>query len=324
MPIPLIIRASVCPGDYICLGACLRDLHKCQPGRFLTDMHTAHQEIWAHNPYITKIDASDPTARIIHAEYDMVNRSNQCGQHMISAYHDWFSRKLNCSIKLTEFRGDLHFSPHEVNAEPRVAGDYWVIDSGGKNDFTTKWPIPSVMQAVVDHFAGRLQFVQIGTTAPDVHPKLSGVVDLIGQTTMREVLNLIRMSSGVITPISFPMHASAAIPMGDGSIRPCVVIAGGREPRTWEAYPGHAYLDRVGKLPCCATGACWKNKTGGTAGDSCNETENVMGQAFPKCITSITAQDIIREVETYLSPSAKVPDVPLIQIAATKQKVAHK
>jgi hypothetical protein len=44
--------------------------------------------------------------------------------------------------------------------------------------------------------------------------------------------------------------------------KPCVTIAGGREPDTFERYPNHRYLDNVGALPCCAKRACWHNALG--------------------------------------------------------------
>jgi hypothetical protein len=40
-----------------------------------------------------------------------------------------------------------------------------------------------------------------------------------------------------------------------------VVVAGGREPVQWEAYPTHQFLHTVGLLPCCAGGGCWRSRT---------------------------------------------------------------
>src|SRR5438046_10217921 len=43
--------------------------------------------------------------------------------------------------------------------------------------------------------------------------------------------------------------------------RPCVVLAGGREPAHWEAYPDHQFIHTNGALPCCASGGCWEDRT---------------------------------------------------------------
>jgi len=59
------------------------------------------------------------------------------------------------------------------------------------------------------------------------------------------------------------MHLAPAIEPKRGlkARRPCVVIAGGREPPHWEAYPTHAFLHTVGTLACCLTGGCWRSRT---------------------------------------------------------------
>lgn len=280
-------------------------------------------QLWENNPNHTPVNQMDASVRVIQAEYNMIQQSNQCGQHMVTSYHDDLRKKLNCHIRVSEMRGDLHFSHAEMEAPAMVEGRYWLMMCGGKSDFTAKWPVPSVMQAVIDHFKGRIQFVQ-GGVASDHHPKLTGVIDMVGKTNIREMLNLIRLSSGVVTPISFAMHASAAMPMVNNAIRPCVVLAGGREPRSWEAYSGHAYLDRVGMLQCCESGACWKNKAlvdGQPAQwDTCENVEavDITGQKFPKCISTISAAEIIQHIERYLDPMYRVPN--LIQIDAPKGK----
>ena len=70
-------------------------------------------------------------------------------------------------------------------------------------------------------------------------------------------------SSGVLTPVSFPMHLSTMQVKKDRCLknRPCIVIAGGREPSTWEQYTNHHYIHRCGMLPCCDNGGCWKSRT---------------------------------------------------------------
>ena len=55
------------------------------------------------------------------------------------------------------------------------------------------------------------------------------------------------------------MHVAAALD------RPAVVIAGGREPVQWNAYPKQQYVHTVGMLPCVSTqgevgAACWRSR----------------------------------------------------------------
>ena len=53
---------------------------------------------------------------------------------------------------------------------------YWIIAAGGKTDCTIKsWALDR-WQAVVDHFRGRILFVQVGA-ANHCHPPLRDVVE---------------------------------------------------------------------------------------------------------------------------------------------------
>ena len=68
--------------------------------------------------------------------------------------------------------------------------------AGGKYDFTAKWWDPASFQAVVDHFRDRITFVQCGE-AGHWHPRLTGVMDLVGKTTLREFIRLVYHAEGV-------------------------------------------------------------------------------------------------------------------------------
>jgi len=102
------------------------------------------------------------------------------------------SERLAVRIVPMEFKGDIHLSDKERNSPPphnEIVGGcpFWLLAAGGKFDFTIKWWDSERYQAVVDHFAGRLRFVQIGA-AEHHHPPLRGVVDLRGKTTLRELV----------------------------------------------------------------------------------------------------------------------------------------
>lgn len=101
------------------------------------------------------------------------------------------------------------------------------------------------------------------------------------------------------------MHLAAAVETKKGmpKNRPCVVIAGGREPSQWEAYPHHQFLHTNGALRCCDNGGCWKARTVPLGdGDEKDKPENlcvdVVGN-LPRCMDMITADDVIRRVEMY-------------------------
>ncbi|MGL4460555.1 MAG: glycosyltransferase family 9 protein, partial [Planctomycetia bacterium] len=180
---------------------------------------------------------------------------------------------------------------------------FWLMNAGRKNDFTCKaWPAESY-QAVVDALAGKIQFVQIGA-AEHHHPPLAGVFDLRGKTDHRQLVRLMYHAAGVVTGVSYPMHLCAATPTADPArpLRPCVVVAGGREPAHWEQYPGHQFLHTIGQLPCCAAGGCWKAratplKDGSHHDDSLCERPV---DGHPACMRLIRPEDVVRAIERFL------------------------
>ena len=194
--------------------------------------------------------------------------------------------------------------------------------------------------SVVERFAGRILFVQVGE-AGHHHPALRGVLDLRGKTTLRQLVRLVHHAQGVLGPVTLLMHLAAAVEVGPGMPRnrPCVVVAGGREPAQWEAYPHHQYLHTNGALRCCDNGGCWKSRVvplgDGDAKDEPDKLcEDVVHQwdpalsftreanepvpahaaadapwreatdFLPRCLDMISAEDVIRRIELYFDGGA--------------------
>ena len=169
----------------------------------------------------------------------------------------------------------------------------------------------SFRQDIFEKYVGKIQFVQIGHKA-HVHPKLEGVVNLVGKTDDRQLIRLVWASSGVLTPVSLPMVLAASIPVKPGTCkgkkeRPCVVVAGGREPSGWQAYTNHQFIHTCGSLPCCDRGGCWVSRTkpvgDGDEKDTKNLCRNVtvddFGEEVPYCMNMITPDDVIRRIDMY-------------------------
>ena len=306
----LILSNFQAPGDTVMLTAAVRDLHRCYPGLFQTDVRTPYPELWENNPHISEIAYDDPEAREIDCEYPLVRQSNSAPYHFIHGFVRDLNEKLQLNIQLTEFKGDIHLSPQDIEW-PRCLQEilpkgerFWIVVSGGKYDFTTKWWDPMRFQDVVDHFHGRIQFVQVGARG-DFHPALANVVDLRGRTNLRELIQVIHQAEGVLTTVSLPMHLAAAVGTNSSHIkrRPCVVIAGGREPPSWEAYPQHQFIHNSGALTCCAEGGCWKARAYPIGdGDEKDKPQNLctnLSGSMPRCMDLITSDDVIRRISTY-------------------------
>lgn len=313
----LILQHFRAPGDILMLTSAVRDLHLTHPGQFLTDVRTTCMPLWENNPYITPLDDADPDIETIACDYPLINQSNQLPYHFIHAFRLFLSEKLGVPIQPHAFKGDVHLSPEEkdwrsqIDEMTGVSGTrFWIMVSGGKKDFTAKWWDPVRAQAVVDHFRGRLLFVQCGEGGDHhVHPPLAGVLDLVGKTDLRQMVRLMYHADGVICPVTMFMHLAAAVETipGRSLSRHCVVIAGGREPAQWEAYPHHQYLHVNGCLPCCDNGGCWRSRVV-PLGDG-DEKDNSLclfpvrvspERVLPKCLDIITARDVIQAVERCL------------------------
>jgi hypothetical protein len=288
------------------LTAAVRDLHRWYPGQFLTDVRTSCPEVWEHNPHITSL--TEKEGEVIECSYPLIDRCNETPYHCLHGFIEFLNRHLALNVKPTAFEGDIHLSEEEKSWHSQVhevtRGDipFWVIDAGGKYDVTIKWWETKRYQEVVDHFRDRIQFVQVGVYGHH-HPKLNRVIDLRGQTTLRELIRLVYHSQGVLCPVTALMHLAAAVEVKgrpSGS-RPCVVVAGGREPAHWEAYPGHQFIHTNGLLRCCARGGCWRDRTlplgdGDARDQSRNRCVDVV-KDLPRCMDMIGPQEVIERIE---------------------------
>jgi ADP-heptose:LPS heptosyltransferase len=307
----LILTNYQAPGDAVMLTAAVRDLHGCYPGRYVTDVRSSCPEVWEENPHLTRLGWDDVGVRKIACRYGLIHASNERPAHFLEGFIADLNEQLGLSIRPTRFAGDIHLSESEKAAPSPVARavdlaiPYWIVVAGGKYDCTIKWWHVRRWQAVVDRFRDRLLFVQVGEKG-HYHPPLRGVLDWRGRTGLRELIHLVHHAQGVICPVTLLMHLAAAVEVRSGPAggRPCVVVAGGREPPHWESYPTHQFLHTVGALSCCAHGGCWRSRIvpigdGDEKDESANLCVNVR-DGLPACMDLITPDDVCRGIERYL------------------------
>ncbi len=315
MPEKLILRNFQSAGDIVMLTAAVRDLHRCYPGRFATDVRTSCPDLWLGNPWLTPMPDDEPGVRVIDCHYPIIHESNQAPWHFLFGFTEFLNDELGLRVQPTEHRGDIHLTQEEREWFARVeeargeARPFWLFASGGKWDYTIKWWAAERYQQVVDHFRGRIDFVQVGESHHH-HPDVRGVVDLRGRTTLRQLVRLMYHAQGAISAVSLLMHLAAAVEVKPGmpKSRPCVVIAGGREPPHFTAYPHHQFIHTVGALRCCDAGGCWKSRTlplgDGDPKDAPAELcVDVVG-SLPRCMDMIGAHEVIRRVEMYFRGGA--------------------
>ena len=306
----LILKNFQSPGDIVMLTAAVRDLHRCHPGEFLTDVRTSCPDLWHHNPHLTPLAEDDPDVQVLDCHYPLIHRSNQEPRHFLDGFVEYLNEQLGLRIRVTDFKGDLHIhesEKHWFRQIEALEGDcppFWLFASGGKFDYTIKWWDHQRYQDVVEHFRDRLLFVQVGENHHN-HPAIDGAVDLRGKTSHRELIRLMYHAQGALSAVSFLMHLAAAVEVKPGmpQNRPCVVVAGGREPPHFTAYPHHQFIHTVGALRCCDNGGCWKSRTLPLGDGDVNDRPDalcvdVVG-TLPRCMDMITADEVIRRIELY-------------------------
>ncbi len=299
-------------GDILMLTAAIRDLHECHPDKFITDVRTSHPELWENNPYLTPLADDDPEVEVIPCHYPLIQHSNERPVHFLQGFTDYIGERLNVRIVPLQFKGDIYLTdterahPSPVEEHFAYSGPYWIVIAGGKLDYTIKWWSRDRFQAIINHFQPEIRFVQVGA-AEHCHSGLEKVFDLRGKTSLRDLIRLVYHSAGVLCPVTFLMHLAAAVEMPgeDWPARPCVVVAGGREPPHWEAYPTHQFVHTVGALDCCRTGGCWRSRTVPLGDNDIKDRPEQLCvdvvDALPRCMDMITPEAVISRMSYYLS-----------------------
>lgn len=316
----ILLKNWQSPGDIVMLTAAIRDLHNAHNDKFEIGIDTSCRELFENSPYISKFPKEDAD-EVIKCDYPLIHQSNQLPYHFIHGFRQDLAKKLNVDIPQGYFKGDVHISDDEKGWMSQVAElgygkKFWILMAGGKYDYTAKWWNPTYYQTVVDHFKDKIVFVQCGEKS-HFHPPLSGTINLIGKTNLRQYIRLMYHAIGVISPVTFAMHLAAAVDNPHGlANRPAVILAGGREPAQWEQYPHHRFLSNNGSLPCCDNGGCWKSRCT-TVGDGDSKDTNALcifpedtgyvaevhntkkSVYVPKCLNMIKPKHVIEAIESY-------------------------
>ena len=316
----LLLWHSRSPGDVVCMTAAIRDLVEGHPGEYEVHVKTECSELWVNNPHIAGHHVGSWPRKglrtIKFPERTLLQAANTSRRHYLTSFHRVISNELGIDVRVRHPHGDLHLDDQE---RERVTDSrpYWFFVAGGKSDMLTKvWPA-NYSQILVNSLRNHgLRVVQGGATNPGHwHPALEGVDSVVGKTSGREFVRWIYHAAGIICPITFAMHLAAAFN------KPCVVIAGGREPYWWEHYANlperhfgehctpvrtpHRYLHTIGQMDCCLQTGCWKSMlslmTPQREHDCRYPVEAGTGavKLSPMCLHSITPEMVLAAVLSY-------------------------
>lgn len=315
----LILHNRQAPGDALMLSCAVRDLHLGYPGEYEARVVVPAADIFLHNPYIATKQTCDLPTRVIGYTNSITSANRRVG-HFCSGFVQGLSEILGRRVRLTALRADVHLTDEEKDpANCPVKPPYWLAMAGGKRDFTAKIWHHSNWQQVVSTLTKDVPVVQVGRSEHK-HTALSGVVNLLDRTTLRQLMVLAYHAEGAICHVTCLMHLMAAFN------KPCVVIAGGREPWWWEAYNettwrqnainpvpndfvNHAYLHTIGAMECCKKGGCFMCGIGEKLSKNCLHVDRIGGGFQAACLSRITPAEVLRHTHNYMN-GIKPPALP--------------
>lgn len=233
-------------GDILMMTCGIRDLKASYPDRYLISVNTTAKHVWDYNPNLSDFEEPDMIVNL--GPKKITQMSQTSGLHYANGFRISIEQNLNIPIRQGKIKPDIYLSEEE-KADRLIDGQYWILVAGGKADFTTKiWP-PEYWQQVINHYQ-ELTFVQVGESKHD-HPVFEGdnVINLIGHTEhpdtgIRDLFKLFYHCDGSLGLVSMQMHLAAAFD------KACVVVAGAREPVSFERYNHHMYLCNQGAMRC--------------------------------------------------------------------------
>jgi len=321
----LLLQLGYAPGDVVVFTAAIRDLALQYGDRFDISVKTHFSEVWKNNPHLVLPKSN---CRLVHLRYaDQLSKAYAGRQtHFLAAYHNILNEHLGTDVHLTLPRPDLHLDAEDRH--PAVQKPYWVIFPGWKSDMPAKaWPAPRWQQLVDTLEQWGLHCVQTGAIRKGhFNPRIAGAEDATYPSNLRQLFHLISESEGVICGITSGMHIAAAFN------KPCVVLAGGREPWWWEAYvngnPGfgpqslpvqvpHRFLHLQGQLDCCRNSGCNRRKVTQAQSQRVNDVcINILtrhGKPLPACMDPITPEVVLDAVLSYYLDGTLPPHSPQLQ-----------
>lgn len=337
LPEKIILKQFQSPGDVLMMTGLIRRLKEAYPDIRIR-VNTCADDFLINNPYIDEhtsaIQLFDTASSTPYSQdddgwvelithysdepYKKIKVNNpwsihKCGTskgHFSQGFIGYFNALFNLKLKDTPARPEVYLTKDEKKPLKGLPKKYWVVVCGGKNDFLRKIYPERLWRELFKLLPG-VKFVQLGIKATNhAHPVFEdcpNVINYIDKTSLRQMLTVVHNSQGVISPITQTIVQAAALR------KPCIVLAGGGEDYTWQAWKGDKtfhYLHTLGllwqhgELPawmkeyikpneikhqdCCRFGGCW--------GGQCS---NILSNGEQLCMQLLQPEMIANIVKTY-------------------------
>lgn len=238
-------------GDHVVMLAAIESLHLQYPKQYITGVKIPQMELYKGHPAISP----GPNGKDIKLHYPDVHKSNQVANSFLDGYCHYLGKELGVELQPQVNHSHLYLDEKE---KKKFSGEkYWIVVSSHKMDFTTKCLSQKYLQEVVDHFIGKVKFVQpVKENDKNTINYPLNNVRIISKLNVRDMMSLVYNCEGVICQVTSWHHLAGSFE------KPCICIGGNREPSSWVMqYPNQHYLHSAGcKLKCCLQKSCWKSR----------------------------------------------------------------
>jgi ADP-heptose:LPS heptosyltransferase len=280
-------------GDILVMTTLVRQIKNLLNNDVLINCNTpVCQEIWNNNPHIDTSILQQEADRFIKIDYKSVIDNPQWQLHHSYGFKIDFERQTGIILPEWDCRPVIELSEFELELakdfKEKFGGNFCIISTDTKKSCKVKtWP-GQYWNEVIES-KDDILFVQVGEDSNNKAKlkKHKNLIDMTGQTGIRDLFALIYASKGVISYNSFCMHIAAAFN------KKAVIIAGGREPIWYQQYSNQHIFNTSSMVECGNSGAgCLK-----TTEAQCGNNSTHSHQFLPYCQVIIKPENIIEMLE---------------------------
>lgn len=289
----LLLRNDQCVGDLVTITAAIEALAQQHP-QYRVSVQCPHPDVFRNNPHVHRLElGADYEVVPMHchiATRASINRSNQQHNHFMDCWTQHLAQSLGVDLVTTTNRPHLYLSEWEREVRPAILppGRFAIVNAGFKGDYTAKHAGTAKYQAIVDALP-EITFLQVGTEGE--HKPLSGAINLLGKTSVRDLIRMAYWCDFVVTPVSALHHIAAAFSKPSFTFN-------SREPDWFIRYPTSTIYSSNGLLPCCKENACWRSKADPNDADSSRCALPVLrdNEWVPTCLDRIPVCRVVEDI----------------------------
>ena len=276
-------------GDHAVLTAVLHNAALMYPDVQFTvdtvDKSLGYSDLFINNPYYVETTKYDKWIGIEYALNDRgTERTAKYGTLCYGAARTGrysLEKELGIGVDVPTINTAEFFLTEEEKHKYDYLGDYVLINAGFQNKYSTKsYPF---YQTIVDSRPD-VKFVQMGgTKQDDVHKPLSGVTNLVGSTSVRDLICLIHSARCLISPPSGCVNIASGFPNTK-----VMCIIGGREPSKLLGYPNvTSFTSTICKGYGIQSGCMLR---------SCSNNTYVSDKLYPKCMCDVDPIEVSKHI----------------------------